>query len=138
VQPPAFHIFHGQVTGAASFANLIQNGNPRMIQCGHRARLSIEAPNPVLVPSEFRRQHLESDSAPQTSILSQVDHSHTPGPQLRQDLIVRYLLPKHVAETLVRQGMVGRVYRQVNARRTFGTACSLDGSGSTSEAKQLR
>ena len=74
---------------AVGFADFVQHCNSRMIQGGHRTRLAFKARYALLVPGEFRWQHLECNLPFQPGILRQIDHSHTTGAKPGHDAILR-------------------------------------------------
>jgi hypothetical protein len=95
-QRPPFHEFHCQIVSALVFSDFVENRNPRMIQCGHGARLAFKTRDPVFIAGKFCRQYLEGDPPRQAGIFRQIDHAHPAGTKLREDAILRDLLTDHV------------------------------------------
>ena len=82
-----------------------------MVECRDRARFLAEAPKRIFARDERRREHLQRDFSTQPAILSQVNFSHTPCSEPRQN-------PK-MRDVLAFDEVVGHVHSLVSVQTSL-------------------
>src|SRR5215469_3684678 len=80
--------------------NFVNRADVRMVQCGSRLCLALEAGKSLCVLGYVVRQKLEGNEAMQLQVLSLVDHTHPAATQLLDDAVMGDRLPDHWAEIL--------------------------------------
>ena len=69
------------------FLDAVNRRDARMVQRGEHLCLALEAGQPIRVPRERERQHLERDVPVETRVAGTVDLAHATRPQRRDDLV---------------------------------------------------
>ena len=73
--------------GAVLDPDIVHRGDVGVVERRSRARLLLEARQPLRVAGEFARQHLDRHLAPEPSVLGQPHFAHASGPELLENLV---------------------------------------------------
>jgi hypothetical protein len=68
-------------------ADVVHREDVRMVQRGGRARLLLEAKQPVRIAAELDREDFDRDLAPQPRVAAPIDLAHTSGAEDSENLV---------------------------------------------------
>jgi hypothetical protein len=81
--------------GRAEITDVVDGANIRVIQCGGRLRLTLEAAKRLRITSHLVGQELEGNEAVEAGIFGLIDDAHTPAAELFDHAVVRDRLADH-------------------------------------------
>src|SRR5262245_60383789 len=84
----AFNVFGGDEMSPVHLPDLEDGDDVRVVESAHRAGLTLEAPNPLVILSKGRWQELERDLPAKIRVLGQINFAHSTNADQREHLIV--------------------------------------------------
>ena len=88
----AFDQLEGQERLPVGLLEPVDGGDVRVVERGEQVRLALEAREPVFVPRQLGRQHLDRDLAAEVAVGRSIDLAHAAGAERGRDPVVRQRL----------------------------------------------